>query len=94
MVDAEKKNKELLTLSVFTTAGSLSNGRATYLDDSCMEAEPLLCPQRAHALLAWRPPSLRAPVEAPDNLVYFFAVLRDDRGGVSWRTALAKAVPP
>lgn len=92
--DRERRRAELLTLSLFVTAGTLSNGRATFLDDDCAQEEPLLCAQRAHALVVWRPPSQRAFFEAPDSLIYFFAVLRDDRGGVSWRPARARAVPP
>lgn len=78
---------EALGISFFTTAGTLEAGRGSFLDLGC-SAEPTQCPQLQRAAVSWQPPAARAAVEAPDGVV-FFAVLRDDRGGTSFRRGYA-----
>lgn len=81
---------ETLNASFFTTAGTLEAGRASFLDLGCTE-DPAQCPQLVRAPVNWQPPASRSAAEAPDGVVFFFAVLRDDRGGTSFRSGYALA---
>lgn len=86
----ELERPETLGISFFTTAGTLEAGRGSFLDLGCTQ-EPAQCPQLLRASVGWQPPAARAAVEAPDGVVFFFAVLRDDRGGTSFRSGHALA---
>lgn len=77
---------ELLSASFFSTAGTLEAGRGTFLDLGCA-GDPLDCMQLARSDVSWQPPAARAAREAPEQRVYFFVVLRDDRGGLSFMSA-------
>ncbi len=81
---------ENLGASFFTTAGTLEAGRGSFFDLGCAE-DPAQCPMLARSAVHWQPPAGRAAVEAPDGVVFFFIVLRDDRGGVSFRRGYARA---
>lgn len=81
---------ETLGASFFTTAGTLEAGRGSFLDLGCAD-EPSQCPQLLRSSVGWQPPASRAAVEAPDGVVFFFAVVRDDRGGVSFGRGYALA---
>lgn len=81
---------ENLGASFFTTAGTLEAGRGSFLDLGCA-ADPAQCPALARSMVHWQPPAARAAVEAPDGVVFFFVVLRDDRGGVDFRRGYALA---
>lgn len=81
---------ENLSAAFFTTAGTLEAGRGSFLDLGCA-AEPAQCPAPARSAVHWQPPAGRAAVEAPDGVVFFFVVLRDDRGGVGFRRGYALA---
>lgn len=81
---------ENLGASFFTTAGTLEAGRGNFLDLGCAD-DPTQCPALARSLVHWQPPAGSAAVEAPDGVVFFFVVLRDDRGGVSFRRGYALA---
>lgn len=86
----ELERPEILGISFFTTAGTLEAGRGSFLDLGCPQ-EPAQCPQLARAAVAWQPPAARAATESPDGVVFFFTVLRDDRGGTSFRRGHALA---
>ncbi len=91
--DQTRIRDEVLGLSLFTTAGTLESGRATFVDLDC-PSDPADCPQRLRSqVTAWQPPAAAAALEAPDGRAYFFAVLRDDRGGVAVRSGVARAQP-
>lgn len=77
---------ETLSATFLTTGGTLEAGRGTFLDLDCAD-NPQTCPQSLRTALSWQPPAARAAVEAPEGLIYFFAVLRDDRGGLSVASA-------
>ena len=89
---AEKKadgTYEVLTVSWFTTAGHLDGGRSIYLPPGCND--PAACPTalpEAGASTSWFAPTLDQASSVVDasGLVDFWAVIRDDRGGVGWRT--------
>jgi len=77
---------ESLTVAFFATAGKFDGSRAAFLPAGCATQQD--CPAQAplpDANTIWTPPT--APKLAPyttDGTVRFWAVLRDDRGGVSW----------
>lgn len=78
---------ETLSATVFVTGGTLEAGRGGFLDLACAESAPDGCPRLLRSDVTWQPPADRAAIEAPEQRVYFFAVLRDDRGGLSFRRA-------
>ena len=86
---------EALTVSWFTTAGHLDGGRSLYLPDGCNT--PSACADQVPELGAdttWYAPTAdeAAPYVAADGRVQLWAVIRDDRGGVGWRSgALTEA---
>jgi len=86
----EQQRPETLGAAFFTTAGTLSAGRGSFLDLTCAQ-DPTQCPQGTSTAVSWQPPAARAAVEAPDGVVFFFVVLRDDRGGTSFRLGHALA---
>lgn len=77
---------ETLSATFLTTAGTLEAGRGSFLDLGCAD-NPQSCPQSLTSDVSWQPPAARSAVEAPEQVVYFFAVLRDDRGGLSVASA-------
>lgn len=77
---------ETLSATFLTTGGTLEAGRGTFLDLDCAD-NPQSCRQSLRSDISWQPPAARAAVEAPEQLIYFFAVLRDDRGGLSVASA-------
>jgi hypothetical protein len=83
-----KPQNETLSISFFTSAGTLEAGRGTFLDLSC-EANPQECPQLTTAQVSWQPPPARDAALVPGGRVFFFVVLRDDRGGLSFRRGAA-----
>jgi hypothetical protein len=86
----EQQRPETLGVAFFTTSGTLAAGRGSFLDQGCAQ-DPTTCPQAITTDVSWQPPTAQAAVEAPDGVVFFFAVLRDDRGGTSFRLGRALA---
>jgi hypothetical protein len=89
---AEKKpdgTYEALTVSWFTTAGHLDGGRSLYLPEGCNT--PSACADQlpeTGADTTWFAPTAdqaSGKVDAGGG-VGFWAVIRDDRGGVGWRS--------
>lgn len=87
---AGSARSENLGASFFTTAGTLEAGRGSFFDLGCAE-DPAQCNALVRSAVHWQPPAGRAATEAPDGVVFFFVVLRDDRGGVSFRRGYARA---
>ena len=96
---AEKKpdgTYEALTVSWFTTAGHLDGGRSLYLPTGC--TEPSSCaaelPETGADTTWFAPTQAEAsPVVDASGLVDFWAVIRDDRGGVGWRAGGLRLTP-
>lgn len=80
---------ESLSATFYTTAGTLEAGRGSFLDLDCPGA-PETCPQSPRTSVTWQPPTARAEREAPADLVHFFVVVRDDRGGLAFTHATAR----
>jgi hypothetical protein len=79
---------EALTVSWFTTAGHLDGGRSLYLPPGC--TTPSDCadqlPETGADTTWFAPTAAQASGFVDGNgLVGFWAVIRDDRGGVGWR---------
>jgi hypothetical protein len=89
-------NYEALTVSWFTTSGKISDGRSIYTPPGC--ATPSDCPMKAPAADAttkWsvpKPAQLATTTDATET-VQFWAVIRDDRGGVGWLPGSATPSP-
>lgn len=86
-LDPGRQRAELLSVSLFVTAGTLESGRGSFLDLTCTSD----CPQLLRSTLSWQPPAALAGTEAVDDRTHFVVVLRDDRGGTSFRAAVAEA---
>jgi hypothetical protein len=88
---------ESLTVSWFTTAGHIDGGRSIYLPEGC--TDPAKCATEVPELGAdtsWFAPTLEqaAPnVDAATGQIDFWAVIRDDRGGVGWRAGRLLRAP-
>lgn len=81
---------EVLVAAYFVTGGALEAGRGGYQDPGC--AEQPECPPLLRSEVGWTPPaagSEEALLQAPDGIYFFFAVLRDDRGGLSFQQGAA-----
>lgn len=79
---------EQLTVSWFTTAGHLDGGRSIYLPPGC--TDPAACATKlpeTGAGTTWYAPTAQQAASVVDasGVVDFWAVIRDDRGGVGWR---------
>ena len=85
---------EQLSVSWFTTAGSLDGGRSAFLPMDTTKCPtqkdcPLEAP-RAQVDTKWTAPTRADMMQrAPDGGVRFWTVIRDDRGGVGWRAGSA-----
>jgi len=83
---------EALALSWFITAGKLAAGRGAYNPASCAtqaDCPTLLPVTEAH--VDWTPPTdAELAGHSTDGSVLIWAVLRDDRGGVTWRAGHAR----
>ncbi|HEX8952223.1 MAG TPA: hypothetical protein VF945_10290, partial [Polyangia bacterium] len=87
---------EALTVSWFTTAGHLDGGRSLYLPPGC--TTPSACADQlpeTGADTTWFAPTQdqAVPVVDASGLVDFWAVIRDDRGGVGWRAGSLRLAP-
>jgi hypothetical protein len=97
---AEKKadgTYEALSVSWFTTAGHLDGGRSLYLPPGCNT--PSACadqlPETGEDTTWFAPTADQAsPYVDASGLVGFWAVIRDDRGGVGWRAGGLTLPPP
>jgi hypothetical protein len=82
---------EGLTVSYFTTAGSINGSRAAYTPPGC--ATQVDCPNQApglDAMTTWNAPTAdELARQSTDGSVRLWAVIRDDRGGVSWAAGSA-----
>lgn len=87
-LDRSRQRPELLSASVFVTSGTLESGRGSFWDLDCPSES---CPQRLTTTFSWQPAAARAAIEAPEDRTYFAVILRDDRGGASFRVGEAKA---
>jgi hypothetical protein len=87
---------EALSVSWFTTAGHLDGGRSLYLPPDCNSATE--CPDQLPedgADTLWFAPTRDQASDVVDasGLVDFWAVIRDDRGGVGWRSGSLSVTP-
>jgi hypothetical protein len=87
---------EALSASWFATAGHLDGGRSIYLPPGCSTLTT--CPDQlpeTGADTSWFAPTGAEAAEAvaANGIVDFWAVLRDDRGGVSWRAGHLTLAP-
>jgi hypothetical protein len=87
---------EALTVSWFTTAGHLDGGRSLYLPPGCNQ--PSECatqlPETGEDTTWFAPTAAEAaPYVDASGLVDFWAVIRDDRGGVGWRAGSLRLTP-
>jgi hypothetical protein len=79
---------EALSVSWFTTAGHFDGGRSIYLPPGCND--PAACatqlPETGADTTWYAPTDAEAMgLLGANNEVHFWAVIRDDRGGVGWR---------
>ena len=77
---------EALSLSWFTDGGALDGGRSTF--------DPAGC--RSQSACAMQVPTIEATTKwttKAAGTVRFWAVLRDDRGGVGWRSGMLGVTP-
>ena len=87
---------EELTVSWFTTAGEIDGDRSLYLPPGCND--PASCasqlPETGADTLWYAPTAAQAAgfVDA-GGAVDFWAVIRDDRGGVGWRAGALTLAP-
>jgi hypothetical protein len=86
---------EALSISYFASAGTWSGGRSAFApsDEGCATWSD--CPMTVPKMTTtskWTPPNdeQRAMTVAADDLVRFWVVIRDDRGGVGWKEGTAK----
>jgi hypothetical protein len=84
---------EQLTVAWYVTGGSIEGGRSAWVPDNCLtQAE---CPMQlpiSEAVTKWNPPTraqLSQTSPMNDPRVRFWAVIRDDRGGVGWVSGTA-----
>jgi hypothetical protein len=85
-------NYEELSMSWFTTSGKIDGGRSAFDPAGCASASD--CPKKTPAsesTTSWIVPKSDQLGKTADSsqTVRFWAVLRDDRGGVSWMTGTA-----
>ncbi len=75
---------EPLVVSWFATAGAIQDAHTSFqpadCDDACMKTDP-----PTYSATAWTAPTVEEAAQfAPTGEVDFWAVVRDDRGGVGW----------
>ena len=78
---------EALSLSWFTTGGKIDGGRSTFDPPGCTsQTDCAATPPVTSAETTWdAPTATTAQTQVdPDGRLRFWAVLRDDRGGVGW----------
>ena len=88
-LDPGRQRAELLSVSLFVTAGTLESGRGSFLDLTCTSD----CPQLIRSTLSWQPPAALAGTEAPDDRTHFVVVLRDAASSTPGRPALGAGEP-
>ena len=77
---------EALSLSWFTDGGALDGGRSTFDPKGCVsQAQCATEVPVTEATTKWK--------TAVAGDVYFWAVLRDDRGGIGWRSGMLTVTP-
>jgi hypothetical protein len=87
---AEQKSDgtyEAMSLSWFTTGGSIDGGRSTFDPPGCASQDACATtPPVTTADTTWNAPTATQAAAQidPDGRLRFWAVLRDDRGGVGW----------
>lgn len=83
---------EALTVAWFITAGKLSGGRSAFKPMGCDTQTD--CPQMPPGPIVsvkWTPPTEEMVGKfTADGTVKLYAVIRDDRGGTSWREGMLK----
>lgn len=88
---------EALTVAWFVTGGSIEGGRSAWVPAGCLTQAD--CPTAmpiSEAVTKWNPPThaqLSRTSTANDPRVNFWAVIRDDRGGVGWAAGTATPWP-
>jgi hypothetical protein len=77
---------EQMTLSWFTTAGAIASSRAGFVPANCAtQSDCPTVPPGLDATVDWTiVTSTDLPQFSTDGTVFFWGVLRDDRGGVGW----------
>jgi hypothetical protein len=89
-------NYEALTVSWFTSSGHLDGGRSLYLPPNC--TDPAACADQlpeSGASTTWYAPAQAEAAGTLDagGVADFYAVIRDDRGGVGWRAGTLRRAP-
>ena len=86
---------ENLALSWFTDAGAIDGGRSSFDPPSCgSQTQCAMKEPLTSATTDWKAPTAdERTTQAPDGRVRFWAVLRDDRGGVGWRSGALTLTP-
>ncbi len=85
--DPSRQRAELLTASLFVSSGTLDSGRGSFIDLGCSGD----CAQLLNTQFGWQPPAALSASQVLEDRTYFAVVLRDDRGGTSFRTGVARA---
>jgi hypothetical protein len=82
---------EALSISWFSDGGKIDGGRSALDPPGCSsQADCAKKPPVSGASTSWDPPGAKPqPTAAPDGTVRFWAVVRDDRGGVNWLSGSA-----
>ncbi len=82
---------EALTVAWFTTAGKIDGGRSAFTPPAC--PTQAMCPTQAPGAQVdthWTPPTdAQLPGQITNGSIEFWAVIRDDRGGVSAKQGIA-----
>jgi hypothetical protein len=87
--DATHQVYEALTVSWFTSAGKIDGGRSAFDPPGC--ASQASCAHAAPVVSAsttWEAPT--ADAVGASGTVRYWAVIRDDRGGVDWLAGTAR----
>lgn len=83
-------------MSWFTTAGHLDGGRSLYLPPGCNQPSDctMQVPEDGADTLWFAPTAAQAAgFVDPSGVVDFWAVIRDNRGGVGWRAGTLTLAP-
>jgi hypothetical protein len=84
---------EALTIAWYTTAGKLDSGRSAFVPDACATQQDCpTTPPPADVTTNWTPPTQGQVTQLTvDGTVQLWAVVRDDRGGISWLAGTAQS---
>jgi hypothetical protein len=84
---------EILSVSWFTTGGKIDGGRSSFTPSGCAsQSDCPMVPPAMESTTDWEAPT-SSTIDS-SGAVQFWAVIRDDRGGVGWLDGSAKPTPP